>query len=154
MNLFEYRKAVIEGTDPLISEGNGGIWFVRLAGYSIFEMSGGEINQLNVGSGSRTEISGGRIDYLYSSQIAWKQEGDPPVWVPDPHITFICDVESVLHDSVTNILTGDWLGGSSFNIQLVDVDGYSPAIENIVFIPEPMTLVLLGLGAALVRRKS
>ena len=34
------------------------------------------------------------------------------------------------------------------------VYGYSPPIENIAFIPEPMTLALLGLGALCIRKKS
>ena len=87
---------------------------------------------------------------MYKRQI---QEGDPPVWVPNPHITMVCDVDSVFHDTGTNILTGDWLDGCSFSIQLVDVDGYSPAIENIQFIPEPATLILLAVGCALIRKR-
>ena len=95
----------------------------------------------------------GRIDHIYSSQSAWIQQGDPPVWVPNPHITFICDVESVFHNTSTNLLTGDWLDGNSFSIQLIDVDGYSPAIENIQFIPEPATIALLIAGAFFLKRR-
>jgi hypothetical protein len=98
-------------------------------------------------------LSGGLISIIESQQFAWMQEGDPPEWVPNPHITMVCDLDSVFHDTQTNLLTGDWLDGTSFSIQLVDIDGYSPAIENIIFIPEPATLILLAVGFAIIRKR-
>ncbi|HPD47642.1 MAG TPA: PEP-CTERM sorting domain-containing protein, partial [Anaerohalosphaeraceae bacterium] len=92
-------------------------------------------------------LSGGRIDRLSSRQNAWKYVDGPPVHlVPNPHITIVCDLDSVVHNPQTNILTGTWLDGMAFSIQLIDVEGYSPAIENIQFIPEPSTLLLMALG--------
>jgi len=151
--MYDNSSGVILGTDPLVDEFNGGIWMIIQAGYTNLDFSGGEIHQFDIGSYATATFSGGRIDYIYSYQFAWIQAGDPPEWVPNPHITFICDVESVLHNTQTNLLTGNWLNGSPFSIQLVDIDGYSPAIENICFIPEPATLLLLTLGAALIRKR-
>jgi len=93
------------------------------------------------------------IEQIWSGQGAWKWVGDPPEYVPNPHIEIICDVDSVKYDATANILTGDWLDGSSFSIQLIDVEGYSPAIENIFFTPEPATLLLVGAGGLLLSRK-
>ena len=151
--MFDYSIATIQSTDPLIDEFTGGIWQLTMAGYSYLDLSGGDIHEMVIGSYATATLSGGRIDNIYSQQVAWIQEGDPPEWVPNPHITMVCDVDSVFHDLGTNILTGDWLDGSAFSVQLVDVDGYSPAIENIRFIPEPATLLLLTLGTALIRKR-
>ncbi|HML76012.1 MAG TPA: PEP-CTERM sorting domain-containing protein, partial [Anaerohalosphaeraceae bacterium] len=58
-------------------------------------------------------------------------------------------------NSMTSKLTGTWTDNTTFNIQLVNQTGYSPAIDNIKFtiIPEPATLLLLGLGGVLLRRR-
>jgi hypothetical protein len=152
LNLEDNSSATIIGTSPL-EQFSGGIWYMTLVGYSTLDFSGGEVHEIAIASYATATLSGGRIDNIYSQQFAWIQEGDPPVWVPNPHITMVCDIESVFHNTQTNLLTGDWLDGSSFSIQLVDVDGYSPAIENILFIPEPATIILLALGAALIKRK-
>ena len=151
LNLSFWSSARIEGTDPLIAEGNGGIWFIDMMSYATLELLGGEVHHLELGSDSRAVLSGGRIDELWSYQdveLVQKVDGGP--WVPDPHIEIIC--RDWAHDSLTNILTGTWFDDTVFDIQLIDVGGYDPAIENIFFTPEPTTILLLGIGAIAIRR--
>jgi hypothetical protein len=150
--LFDNSQAVIQGTSPL-SEDVGGIWDFTSAGYSQLEFSGGGIHEFTIGSYAEAVFSGGRIDKIRSLQQAWVLAGDPPAPVPYAHITFVCDVDSVVHDVGSNMLTGDWLDGSGFEVQLVDIDGYSRAIDNIQFIPEPATLLLMGAGGLLLRKR-
>ena len=150
--MFDSSSADVYSTNPLL-EGDGGIWFLTLAGYSQLEFSGGGIHEFVIGSYAQALLSGGRIDEIRSYQSAWQYGGDPPALLPDPHITIVCDLDSVNHNIETNVLTGNWLAGTGFEIQLIDVDGYSPAIENIQFVPEPATLLLVGAGGLLLRRK-
>ena len=49
-------------------------------------------------------------------------------------------------------VTGTWLDGSSFDVEIQN-RGYNPTGDYITFIPEPVTLALLGLGALLMRRR-
>ncbi|MCI0499275.1 MAG: PEP-CTERM sorting domain-containing protein, partial [Planctomycetales bacterium] len=67
------------------------------------------------------------------------------------HITIEC--LDHFYDTNTKLLTGHWLDTAAFSIQLIDVQGYSSAIQNIQFVPEPATLTLLCFGGFLLRRK-
>ena len=130
----------------------GGIYTLGLAGFSTMNYYGGETGNFYIYDDAVATFSGGRIDYMSSYQFAWRWEGTcPSVLVPNPHITFICDVDSV--NLTGNLLTGNWLDDSSFSVTLVDQAGYDSVYSNINFIPEPASLLLLGLGGLLIRRK-
>ena len=128
----------------------GGIWQLGMGGYTQLNFSGGEVYEFDISTYSRAVFSGGRIDNIRSTQSAWKYAGDPPSWVPDPHIEFVCRDHH--WNEIDNILTGTWFDDSTFDIQLVDVEGYSPTIENIFFTPEPATFFLISIGGVFIRR--
>jgi hypothetical protein len=150
--MTDHSFAQIEGTSPL-QEGYGGIWHLVVGGESHLEFLGGEVHQLSVDNFATAVLEGGRIDRINSGQQAWKYAGDPPMLVPNAHITIVCDLDSVNHNPLTNILTGNWLDGTPFNIRLIDEAGYSPVIENIQFVPEPATLLLLTVGMVLMQKR-
>jgi len=148
IDLYAHSSAKIEGTSDLI-QGSGGIWELRLAGYSTLNFIGGELHQFSITSYATVNLIGGRIDYLRSSQ-----------GVGYPHIDLYC--RSWDYNSTTKILTGIWNTDNdedglwdAFNIQLIDIQGYIPTFKNINFIviPEPATLTLVGLGGLLLRHK-
>lgn len=151
INLFDNSTITVESTS-ILEEGFGGIWEIQLIGNSSLSMSGGQVNEINIGNNSTVFLSGGLVQQIWSGQIAWYQTGNPPVPVWNPHITIECLDHS--YDTNTNFLTGHWLkDGTAFSIYLINVPHYSPAIDNIRFIPEPATLLLIGIGGFLIRRK-
>jgi len=151
LTLFDESSADIVGTSNL-AEGFGGIWYLDLANSSSLNMSGGGVHELNPHNGATVFLAGGTIERIKSSQSAWKQEGNPPTSVWNPHITIEC-LDHFYNDD-TNLLTGHWFDdGTAFSILLIDVDNYSPAIQNIQFVPEPATLSMFGLGLFLLKKR-
>jgi hypothetical protein len=135
----------IKNTAPL-AIGMGGVVDLIIGDLSHLSLSGGYIQSLNISGFATATLSGGQINKIYSYQSTT---------VPNymQHIEIICKDYSF--NSTTSKLTGTWADNTTFHIQLVNQSGYSPVIDNIKFtiIPEPATLLLLGLGGVLLRRR-
>lgn len=136
----------------------GGIWDIKLFGHSHLNYYGGDTDELSMRNSSTSKLYGGQIGFISSFQkvfdiiVGWDQKGNP---LYNTHIEmFVRDYE---YNSVTKRLTGTWKDWTTFDIKLLDQDPtrYDPAIANIKFtiIPEPTTMVLLGLGGFLLRRQ-
>ena len=123
-----------------MSDGIAGSYFVW--NNAKLKFSGGELNGIWLSSNATTTLSGGSINSISSAQYSDSLK----------HITLICDVDSVNYTG--SLLTGNWLNGTNFSIMLNDQSGYDSVYSNIEFIPEPATLILLGLGGLLIRKKN
>ena len=151
LNLNDWSSARIEGTDPINRQtGEGGIWELNMDSSSSLEILGGEIHELDFSPDVRgvsgvVTISGGSIDILKNQQMV----------DPSKNIHFIC--RDWLFDDLTNRLTGTWEDFTTFDILLVDVDVplIEATIDNIQFtiVPEPTSLLLLGVGGLLLRKR-
>jgi hypothetical protein len=143
LTLDDNTIATIQGTSAL-SQGIGGAWNILVGYYSHLDLSGGEVNEIDIFNYATATLSGGSIVQLHSYQLV----------APDPHIEIICRDDYIWHAS-TNILTGTWADYSTFNIQLVNHAPYDPVIENIKFtiVPEPFSLLLLSAGGTILARR-
>jgi len=135
----------IQNTSPLI-DNTGGIYTLSLNDNGTVHSFGGEIGNFDIYDNSSAVFQGGRVDYINSHQYILQPNQEVL-----RHIEIVCDTH--VFDDSTNYLSGTWMDGSSFGIQLVDQDDYDRVIDNIFFTPEPATLLLLGLGGLALRKR-
>jgi hypothetical protein len=136
----DYSVLDIRNTSPF-SVGSGGIGTLILANNSQLIFSGGQAYRLDAFWNATATISGGQINKIAGAYV----------YASTDHIKIVC--ETYNYNTATKILTGTWQDNSAFSIQLIDTTGYTPTWSNITIIPEPTTLLLLGVGGLLIRRK-
>ncbi|RKY06450.1 MAG: hypothetical protein DRP66_08785, partial [Planctomycetota bacterium] len=123
----------------------GGITDIWLDDYSSLLYLDGVTEEVTVTEHSSAILKGGRIDAITSLQN-----------VITPSIDLYCQVgwELITDTSGKIFITGLWMDGTDFNIQLINDPDYDDTWENInVIVPEPTTLILMGIGGILLRQK-
>lgn len=133
--------ANIHATDP-----GKQIWNINAGGISTLNIYGGTVNTVELTNGNFTTIRGGNIGTLISVQ----ENGDPGGigLIPSTYLY----VSEWSYNSDSMVLTGKWQDLTSFSIQLEDKYN-RVTFDNLVFIPEPISLLLLGLGGLFLRKK-
>ncbi len=150
-----YSSVEVQYTSTPLSN-NGGIWDIFVQENSQLLYLNGETEEITLSKNASAVLKGGRIDGITTLQqvfnviVGWDVHGNP---LYNTHIEMF--VKDYSYDASTQKLTGTWGDGSAFNIKLINVAGYDRTIDNIKFtiIPEPASLLLVGLGGLLLRRK-
>ncbi len=163
---FDY--VINEGyySDPILLENQslqitgGEIARVNTRNNSLTEMTGGQIDSINFNPGNNAfNMSDGYVKNLIinGSCLATLEGGTIDkielINMTNVSITFICDIDSVYKEYneygiLTNV-SGNWLDGSEFNTQLSFFNDESL----IHFVPEPASMLLLGLGGMLLKKR-
>ena len=127
-------------------------WAV-LKNESNFYMLNGYINSLSIFDNSHTYIMGGRINNLLISQ----KVNPIDIETGTNHVSILC--KNYNYNDIEKIITGTWINNFTFNIQLINPfpknEWTDDPIDNINFIivPEPTTILILGIGAIFLRKK-
>ena len=132
-------EAVIHNTDVQ------GVFSIGSASSSTLIIYDGVFNDIQTSNSNLTTIYGGNIGTLICAQDV-TGEGDVHI----PMTTLY--VSQWSYNETSMLLTGQWQDFAPFSIQLEDNYGIS-TFDNLLFIPEPSSLVLFGLISLALRRR-
>ena len=137
----------VDSLDPYgfstVNLSGGGVSAIFAHDSSTTNISGGNINGLSVFDSSKVNVSGGSIDFLYARDYSTTTfQGR------NFHLTgwLTLDDERVLG---IGMLFGEWMDGTPFAIDI----RVNQSTATIRVIPEPATVLLLGLGGLVLRKR-
>ena len=144
----DYGRLEVHYTSTPLQWNVGGILDIVIDDYSKLLYLDGMNDLLSIYDDAKATLKGGMINHIRSYQFASTK-----------HIDLYCQPgwQWFYESSEIAGITGLWESGIAFNIDFIDKTylGYDPVWMNInvIEIPEPATVVLLGIGAVLLRKK-
>ena len=141
-------RLIVQSTSKPLNMDDSGVYDILLYNTAHLEYLNGVTELIRIGNNATAVLKGGSINLINSMQFTNKTGADP-------HIDLYCRLDSwswINNDPFAGI-QGLWLDGSPFYIQFSNDSTYDPVWTNINIIPEPASLLLLGLGGFLLRRK-
>ena len=131
---------------PLSLEGKRGVYDIFLGNNSTLLFSGGATQYIEVGDNATALLTGGTINYL----TIYRGPGDSSL------VTIDCKDgwQWLSTGGKTTGITGVWHNGTPFQIAFgTPAAPYPPTANFVHVIPEPASMLLLGLGSLMIRRR-
>jgi len=149
IDAWDYSRLEVLSTSLPLGLDVGGVYDIFMDDHSSLLFAGGATDLINVYDHARAVLSGGQINDLRTFQKVVNN---------DPYVTIYCKTGwSWIYNTSGEIkgITGLWNNGDGFSINFLDQTsrGYDPVWKNVRVIPEPASLLLVGLGGLLLHRK-
>jgi len=140
---------IVQSTSTPLGVDIGGVYDILLYNNSHLLYLNGVTELIDVGDNVKAILKGGSINFIRSMKVT---NGGT-----DQNVDLYClPGWSWISDNPLLGIEGQWWNGSPFNIEFINKTnlGFDPAWMNInIITPEPMTLLLLGMGGLMLRRK-
>jgi hypothetical protein len=150
-----FSKVEVWSTSTPLGTGVGGIMDLCIDDNSRLDYYGGVTEELVTFRNAVAHLQGGRIDGISSAQYVTWVDGEPT----GQHIFIHArdGWEWKYENGKIRGIAGLWLdSGTPFDIRFTtryEAHGFDPVWANVKVVPEPASLMLLGLGGLLLRRR-
>lgn len=137
---------IVQSTSTPLNMGVSGIYDILLYDTSQLLYLNGATEYIRVGQNATATLTGGSINSIKTMRY--------PVTDNENVFIYARDGWSWIDNDPLKGIQGNWLdSGTPFSIEFLNDFDYGPVWQNVKVIPEPASLVLLGLGGLLIRRK-